>query len=201
MSLNSVTRPVILDALSRQQLEKQCQNRMNWSDGGRWIGQGKAPNCAVKERHSRTLSHTYSFPTDELATKWNLEWEKRIRHMGHMGTAALTTGLTLMTGGMVGITVGTIAAIVKDELQAGMGYPRMARGSSYEVIFKYEFQWSPYPSQAFLLLTIETLGKNHQGDITYQTSGTRKYMLKDLPDGLGRRLAMAPSQKTQSEFK
>ncbi|MEZ8738500.1 hypothetical protein [Photobacterium swingsii] len=200
MSLAATSRPIIVDSLTRQQLEKKCKNRMNWSDGGRWIGRGKAPNCLVKERHTSTVSHTYTFPTDDVATKWNLEWEKRIRYMGHFGTAALTGALTLASGGMAGITIGTLAAIVKDELQASIGYPRMARGSRYEIIFNYEFQWSPYPSQAFLLIGIETIGYNHQGSITYQSSGANRYMLKDLPDGFGRKLAMAPSRQTKSEF-
>ncbi|WP_055733880.1 hypothetical protein [Agarivorans gilvus] len=137
MNLQTIT------AAQRKQLETKCANRLNWTDGGHWIGRGKAPNCFVRQKSTSTKSHTYKFPTDESATRWNMEWEKTIRQAGHFGTALLTVGVTVATSGFGGMAIGTLAAIAKDELQAQIPYPRMARGWTYELIFTHEFSYSP----------------------------------------------------------
>ena len=63
----------------RMELERKCRDRLNWSDGGHWIGNGPQPNCFIKEHLKNNISHTIHFPTDEAATKWNMECEKKIR--------------------------------------------------------------------------------------------------------------------------
>ena len=117
----------------RRRVEKLCNNRFNWSDGGHWIGLGPEPNCFQSGTIRGTQTIVYEFPTDEAAFKWNREWEKAIRFAGHLVTAAVTTIVTLKTGGAGGIAVGTLAAITKDELQARVKYPKVARGWKYVV--------------------------------------------------------------------
>lgn len=130
-----------------------------------------------------------------------MEWEKLIRYTGHGGTAALTTAVGLALGGIPGIIVGTVAAIAKDELQAKIPYPRMARGWSYELIFEHEFKWSPHPwGKKGLSQTVTTVIRDHKNMIQLKSSGTTKYSLDELPDGLSRMLASAPSKKTTSNY-
>ncbi len=92
---------VRLSANQRQQLERKCRNRLNWSDTGYWIGNGPAPNCFQKERFSNSLEHIVKFSTDESALKWNLEFEKAIRYSGHVATVGLTVAVALATGGVL----------------------------------------------------------------------------------------------------
>ncbi len=194
-------KPKKLTSIERKQLELKCNNRFNWSDSGNWIGTGRAPNCFIKDDINSVSSHIYRFPTDSSATKWNLEWEKAIRHAGHLGTALLTVGVSAITVGMAGVAVGTFAAIVKDEFQALVPYPRMSRGWSYEIIFKYNFKWSPHPwGQRGLTQTIITISRDNEGKEVNQTSSASKYKLTELPDGLGRMLASALPKRTSSDY-
>lgn len=193
--------PAKITSAERKKLEIKCHNRLNWSDSGNWMGVGKQPNCFIKENLKSYSSHTFKFPTDASATNWNLEWEKAIRYSGHLGTTVLTVGVTVFTGGMAGIAIGSLAAIIKDELQAQIPYPRVNRGWSYEVIFKYDFKWSPHPwGQRELVQTMVTITKDHNQKEVSATSSERKYKLSELPDGLGRMLASAPSKITSTDF-
>jgi hypothetical protein len=195
------TKVVQLTEAERKTLERMCNNRFNWTDGGHWMGAGTPPNCKLKERISNSISHTITFPTDSAALKWNLEWEKSIRYVGHTGTAALTTAVGLTLGGIPGIVIGTAAAITKDELQANVPYPRMARGWSYELIFDHEFKWSPHPyGQKGLTQKVITIIRDHNKKIQFQSSGFVKYSIEKLPEGLARELANVPSRKTNSIF-
>ena len=198
---NPTEKPVHVSLVTRQQLEIKCQNRLNWSDGGHWIGSGSKPNCFMSNNLKNSISHTYKFPSDNSAMKWNLEWEKIIRYSGHLGTAALTVAVSAATVGIAGVAVGTLAAILKDELQASIPYPRMARDWSYEVIFEYHFKWSPHPwAQRELKQIITTISRDFDGKIVNRTASINKYKLADLPDGLGRLLASSPSNKTSSIY-
>lgn len=198
---NLIPKPVRITPSKRNELERKCQNRLNWSDGGNWIGTGDKPNCFIKDNLRSSISHTYNFPTDAAATKWNMEWEKEIRYAGHVGTAGLTVALTYFTGGVAAIVVGTLAAITKDELQASIPYPRMARGWSYEVIFEHQFKWSPHPwGQREFIQTTTTISRNFDGKIISRASNVKKYKLAELPDGFGRLLASTPSKKSQSDY-
>ena len=95
----------------RRKLERQCNNLLNWSDGGHWLGRGQAPNCSMKEYYKSFASHTYTFPTDASATQWNVDWEEAIRTGGHVGTAVLTIAVAKLTSGTAGIAVGVLASI------------------------------------------------------------------------------------------
>ncbi len=197
----TITKPVKVTPEKRKKLERKCRNKLNWSDGGDWIGSGQKPNCFMRENIRNSISHTYNFPTDAAATKWNLEWEKSIRYAGHLVTAALTAAVASVTSGLAGIVVGTLAAITKDESQASIPYPRMARGWSYEIIFEHHFKWSPHPwGQRNLVQTVTTISRDFDGKIISNISSTRKYKLIELPDGLGRLLASAHSKKTSSDY-
>lgn len=185
----------------RKALENKCHNRFNWSDGGHWIGSGKQPNCFIKNEISNSQSHTYLFETDAAATAWNLEHEKAIRYTGHLATAGLTVAATLLTSGMAAIAIGTIVAITKDELQAAVDYPRMARGWSFEMIFEHNFKWSPHPwGQKGLTQKITLISRDHLSAVVRKTEASRKYQLSELPDGLARAIATAPSKKTTSNY-
>ncbi len=195
------TKPVRITPAKRKELEKKCRNRLNWSDGGHWTGSGHKPNCFMRDNKRNSISHTYNFPTDKAAIKWNLEWEKDIRYTGHIGTAALTASVTLLTSGFAGIFVATLAAITKDELQASIPYPRMARGWSYEIIFEHHFKWSPHPwGQRILVQTVTAISRDFNGKIVTNISNAKKYELIELPDGLGRLLASTRSKKTSSDY-
>jgi hypothetical protein len=185
----------------RKVLENKCHNRLNWSDGGHWIGSGKEPNCFIKDEISNTHSHTYLFESDSAATNWNLEHEKAIRYTGHLATAGLTVAATLLTSGMATVAIGTIVAITKDEIQASVDYPRMARGWSFELIFQHSFKWSPHPwGQKGLTQKITLISRDFKGNIVKKSSSSRKYQLSELPDGLARAIATAPSKKTTSNY-
>jgi len=185
----------------RKELERKCHNNLNWSDGGHWIGSGKEPNCFMKDEAKSTVSHTYKFPTDASAKKWNMEWEKMIRYVGHVGTAALTVGVAAATSGLGGVAAGTLAGIVKDELQAIIPYPRMARGWSFEIIVEHHFKWSPHPwGQRQLSQKTTAISRDFNGKIVKQSSNTKIFKLSELPDGLGRLLGNSPSKKTSSNY-
>lgn len=128
-----------LTPVQRRELEHACRNRLNWSDSGRWIGTGAAPNCFMRDALSNRLAHTLHFRSDPAATKWNLEWERVIRYGGHVATVGITVAVSLATSGSAGIAVGALAAIMKDELQARVPYPRMARGWSYQLVLEHDF--------------------------------------------------------------
>ncbi|BFM05412.1 hypothetical protein [Halioxenophilus aromaticivorans] len=191
----------LLTSAERAKLTVQCSNMLNWSDGGHWQGAGPAPNCHVKERATSTSSHTYNFPTDESASRWNSDCEAAIRQVGHLATGALTVGTTMATSGFGGIAVASLLAITKDEIQARIPYPRMERGWSYKVQFTYEFRYSPIPGfPKGLVQTIETESRNHVREIVDQTHRVLKYHLDQLPDGLARLLATKPASHTESDY-
>jgi hypothetical protein len=192
---------VELTESERITIERRCNNRFNWTDGGHWMGAGTPPQCSLREKINNSISHTVTFPTDSAALKWNLEWEKSIRYAGHTGTAGLTAAVSLTFGGAPAIVIGTVAAIAKDELQAKIPYPRMARGWSYELIFEHEFKWSPHPfGIRGLSQTVTSIIRDHNKKIQFQSSGTVKYTIEKLPEGLARGLASAPSRKTSSIY-
>lgn len=178
----------------RERLKKQCNNRLNWSDGGHWIGSGREPNCFQSASIQGTQTLIYEFPTDQSAFKWNAEWEKMIRYAGHVATAAITTIVTLKTGGLGGIAIGTIAAITKDEIQARVPYPKVARGWKYVVTFSHVYKWSAHPWGANSFAQ-ETSGTTYdaEGKQQYRTVSRVEFSLDEFPDDLAIDLAsMAP---------
>lgn len=194
-------KPRPLTPAQRNELVRKCQSTLNWSDGGHWIGRGAEPNCFLKDNLSNSIKHTYSFPTDQSANKWNQEWEDVIRYGGHLATAAITAVVTVTTGGVAGFAVGTIAAIVKDEIQAKIPYPKMERGWSYQVSIANNFTWSPHPwARNSLSVHSEFKSFDSQGTLVNTSKSVRKYTLDELPDGVARLIASAPSKNTSSIY-
>ena len=94
-----------------------------------------------------------------------------------------------------------LAAIIKDELQAKVPYPRMARDWSYEMIVEHHFKWSPHPwGQRELVQKYVAISRDFNGKIIRKSSNGRVYKLSELPDGLGRLLGNASSKKTTSVY-
>lgn len=204
MALTNTSIQKLTDA-DRKELERKCGSKLNWSDGGNWIGRGKEPNCFQNEIVQNKLSHTVHFKTDEAATRWNLEWEKTIRYAGHLGTAALTVGVTLATTGSAGVAlpilVGFGAAVAKDELQAKIPYPRMARGWSYQVTFNNKLHWSPHPwgQKQFTQRVVVTIRDNEKKEVSTITK-TIQFSLDEIPHNVARKIAKAPSKATVSYY-
>ena len=200
--MSQISKHVLLNPAEKAKLKKACSNRLNWSDGGHWIGTGKAPNCFANTHLSSEISHTYRFPTDASANQWNMEWEKNIRYMGHFGTVGLTLGVGLMSGGWGSMVAGGLIAIFKDEIQAKIPYPRMARNWSYQVTINYEYRWSPHPlmTKNFTILT-RVFIRNHQNHLIEQKQIKEHYLLEDLPDGLAEKLASQISRNTTSDYR
>ncbi|BED89168.1 hypothetical protein PspMM1_16360 [Pseudoalteromonas sp. MM1] len=190
-----------LSLKERKELEIKCSNRLNWTDGGNWMGRGKAPNCMVKERIKSKSSHTLLFPTDLSANKWNSEWEKTIRHGGYIASALLGLATGFIATATASFSVSVLSGIVLGETQASIEYPKMERDWSYEVIFEYDFSWSPHPfSGRTLTQTITGVSKNHLGQQVKLNKNIQKYELNQLPDGLGRLLASSPPKITTSVY-
>jgi hypothetical protein len=199
---NISTKRVILSPAEKKQLELMCNNPMNWSDGGYWTGPGKAPNCFVKENYSNTRIHSFSFSSDQTANKWNTEWEDRIRYIGHFATAVLTTAATLTTGGLAGITIGTLAAIFKDEFQAKVEYPKVEREWKYVLKITRTSKWSAHP-MGDKGLSIETTGQtyDHTGKLHYNATKIAHFNFDDLPNAIAEKIAQMPSRTTSSVYK
>jgi hypothetical protein len=182
----------------RRRVEGLCHDRFNWSDGGHWIGTGPEPNCFQSSTIRGTQTTIYEFPTDAAAFKWNAEWEKAILYAGHLVTAVVTTIVTLKTGGVGGILVGTIAAITKDELQARVEYPKVARGWKYVLTFSHSYRWSPHPwgekgfSQEVSGASFDQQGKKH-----YQSVNRVDFDFEQFPESLAIDLASMPSKTSK----
>lgn len=198
----TTSKTVKLTRTMRKNLETLCNNRLNWTDGGHWMGYGAEPNCNLSDKISNKISHTYHFPSDDSALRWNLDWEKKIRYAGHAVTVGLTAAVSTTFTPMAGAVVGTLAAIAKDELQAKIPYPRMARGWSYEVIYEHKFMWNPmeYSRRRGFIQTITVISRDSEGEIVHKGSIKYKFRLEDLPDGISRMIASKPSKNTSSDF-
>lgn len=203
--MSTTLQPSTINRLSQAQkniLEQKCRDRLNWSDSGHWIGPGKAPNCFQKERTSNTFTHTLNFPTDASATKWNLECEEVIRYYGHVGTATLTVAVALATGGLLtSIIFGAVAAIAKDEAQAKIDYPRVARGWQYELTYENTLIWSAHPwGKKSFSQKITGIARSHEKVENYRAQKNYKYNLDELPDGLARSITSARSRATVADY-
>ena len=194
-------RTVRLVPAQRRELERLCNDRLNWSDGGHWIGYGKEPNCFAKESFANTRTHTVTFPTDQAAFKWNSDWEEAIRYAGHFATAVITVTVTLSTGGTAGIVVGTLAAIFKDELQARVSYPKVARGWKYVLKVTRTSKWSPHP-YGKNGLTIESVGRayDHIGKLQYESKSIARFNFDELPKEIADRIARMPTISTTRAY-
>ncbi len=171
---------------AKKEIEALCRNRLNWSDGGHWIGgAGNGPDCFQRESGTSEITTVYSFSTNQAADKWNSEHEKAIRYTGHVGTALITTVVTLATSGLAtGVTVGTGVAIVKDELQAKIAYPRAYRGGRISISFLVKADWSPHPFlKNGISITRSIIATDEKGGHTFNRKTVEHYSLDELPSG------------------
>lgn len=97
-----------------------------------------------------------NFPKHEGSEFWNKIHEKRILRSGHMATVALTILVGLAGGGTLrSIATGSTAAIVKDEIQAKIWYPKVFAG--WSLIRTYFFNYQQFPSQNFTMRWTDTI--------------------------------------------
>ena len=94
-----------------------------------------------------------------------------------------------------------LLAIAKDELQASISYPRVARGWQYELCYSNEFFWSAHPwgKRAFTQGVV-AIARDWQGQEQYRASYKSTYSATELPDGLARTIASARSRRTESNY-
>lgn len=191
----SASKESVPSAVDRKLVIKQCNSRMNWSDGGHWIGRGPEPDCRGKEISSGSSRVIYSFPTDAAAFKWNAEWEKAIRHAGHLATGVVTVTVALATGGVTGIAVGTIAAILKDELQALLPYPKMSRGWSYVFSISHTYKWAPHPmGKSRYIQEYSSTCFDHNRSQTNRSITRLEFDFQTFPEPLAIKLASTPGR-------
>lgn len=186
----------------RERVKQLCNNRLNWTDGGHWNGGGVAPDCFQKTTLRGTWTIEYEFPTDAAAFKWNAEWDKLILRSGHFLTAAITVIVTVKTGGLGGIAVGTLAAMTKDELQAKVPYPKVARGWKYRVIFSHVFQWSPHPwGENSFSQEVAGTTYDYQGKQQWHTVNRVDFDLDSFPEHLAIELASMPAKSIKVVYR
>lgn len=92
---------------------------------------------------TKRVSVHISFPDDAAANRWNVMHETRIRVGGHIGTIALTAVLTYATGGMGWLTASSIGAggaVLKDEIQATVWYPKVFRNWTLQRDYALTYQ-------------------------------------------------------------
>ncbi len=124
----------------------------------------------------------------------------QIRQGGYVPSAVLVNFVTL--GALTGPVVGMLSNILQGEFLANVPYPRMARGWSYEIIFEYDFSWSPHPYFGRALTQrITGISRDHLSNEFGRHISNKKYALDQLPDGLGRFLASTPPKNTSSVYK
>lgn len=172
---------VRLSPIEKKKLEDLCSNRLNWTDGGYWMGRGKEPNCSISINTSVYHIRTIKFPTDELANKWNDKMEQDIRLLTHTGSA-LTSILIFPLAPITSLVVGNILGIMQSEIIAAIGYPKMERGWSFEIHRKYEYFWSPHPfSPSHFIIHVKFISRNHLNEIKQEFEQTQKFKPDDLP--------------------
>lgn len=173
---------------------KKCNNRLNWTDGGHWIGIGPAPNCFHSSTSTGSMTLRYTFPSDASAFKWNKEWERQIRYVGHAATAVITAIVALKTGAG-GILVGTLAGILKDELQARVPYPQVAKGWSFVLHISHTLTSSPHPrAKSSFFQEVSGTSFDPQRARHYHAVRRRELDLATFPESLARELASMPGQ-------
>ena len=69
------------------------------------------------------------------------------------------------------------------------------------VEFKHEFKWSPHPlGDKGFTQQVNTIIRDHNEKIQFQSAKTISYSAETLPDGLSRKLASVISRKTNSIY-
>lgn len=90
------------------------------------------------------------FENREDSDKWNKMHQAQIRNGGHMATIALTSLVYMLGGGAArSIATGSTAAILKDEAQARIWYPKMFDG--WVLTRNFTFRYEQFPGQDFYM--------------------------------------------------
>ena len=189
---------VLLTKAEADKLRRQCRNTLNWTDGGHWMGTGPEPNCFQRASVSSTMTRVIKFPTDAAAFKWNAEQEKNIRILGHGATIGISVAVGLLTSGWGGVAAGSIAGIFKDEVQAHVPYPKVARGWSYTLVFVHTYSQHTAISRRPATFVQSRTGtvKDQNGKQQWSCSGKSEFSTDSFPDSIARQLASAPNSNT-----
>ena len=137
------------------------------------------------------------FPSDAAAIKWNTRHETQIRHGGHLVSAGVTTLVTILggpAGPAAGIAVATLAAIVKDEIQAKVWYPRVARGWTLTIDHVCSYRQFP-TARLFIDATYTVI--DHKDRLQDQRAAAKCTLEvgdpNGVPDEVARRLVTRPT--------
>lgn len=188
----------IMTKAEAEKLRRQCGNRLNWTDGGHWIGTGPEPSCFRRASVSSTMTVVLKFPTDAAAFKWNTEHEKRIRYSGYVVGAGITFALGLATSGWgwgAAGAIDTIADVFQGEVLARFPYPKVARGWSYTLVFTHTYNQPAAVSgryATFLQLRTGTV-RDQNGKTQWTCSGKSEYTTDSFPDSVARHLVSTPN--------
>ncbi|BCL68167.1 hypothetical protein TUMSATVNIG1_01040 [Vibrio nigripulchritudo] len=188
-----MTQISLLNSSDKAKLQQICRSRLNWSDGGRWIGHGNKPNCDVTETLKKRLVMKMHFPTDKDAEKWNATVDNSMRYTGYAASAlvALTpiviaatfgTAITLPATASFITSIGTNVAL--GESLAKVEVPKVTRGSTLYITVSYEKNWGPFQKQQFFTQKTHLSIQNHRRKVTFERENTSKYRLNEIPEGL-----------------
>ena len=203
----------ILNSNERHRLERLCNTRSNWTDGGHWMGPGKVPDCYKTQISRNRLTKIITFDSDESAFKWNAECDKQIRVVGHMGSAGLNVALAFIPFGAiaklsgelaklwVSVVAATTAGIVHGELVARIPYPEVGKGWKVQIDFEHEIRWKPVISGRNTFKQKLTIASyDQEGKARYQASTVNEFRLADLPSGLAEKLVSIPNRKLMNSY-
>lgn len=126
------------------------------------------------------------FKDHEDAKDWNVMHENRIRFSGHMATVALSTLVALVGGGLAtGIAAGATSAIAKDEVQANVWYPRVAK--NWSLTRTYNFNYQQFPRKHFTMRWTDII--RDESGVEKERRGHDIYQLEvGGPNGIPERL-------------
>jgi len=112
--------------------------------------------CFKRKIATHNLKVIVLFEKHEDAEKWNDIHTTQIRTGGHMATVALGTLVYMLGGGAArAIATGSTTAILKDEVQARIWYPKMFKG--WVLTRNFTFRYEQYPGQDFYMTWTDTI--------------------------------------------
>jgi hypothetical protein len=158
-----------------------CRNRLNWSDGGHWIGSGPEPDCFGKgETFKRTSTVTAHWPDEESVIELRDGLNQSRNRLGYV-LGALTTVITAGASAplWVALVAGFGSAVGANNLPSFLD--KVRSGDTVTVQMDVEGVRSPHPwgrSQVSLRTTI-TL-KDREGQLKWRTSYGETYTERRL---------------------
>lgn len=128
-----------------ERIKAKCHNRLNWSDGGYWIGTGSEPDCFQKDEKRQESEVTYIFQDAVAARNFNLAQDKlkTQRDWGIYGIggvfAVAAQVLSLGWAGVLGgLGIGAFGTSISK-------FPPVQAGDRIRVTFIAERNISPHP--------------------------------------------------------